>query len=68
MLPDVLQSLQSIFSGYYLQALAISTNIGKINVVKHLDKLNPNRNVGVVLAIVRIGSCQWNLINMHCLV
>ena len=46
MLPDVLQSLQSIFSGYYLQALAISTNIGKINVVKHLDKLNPNRNVG----------------------
>ena len=46
MLPDVLQSLQSIFSGYYLQALAISTTVGKISVVRHLDKLNPNRNVG----------------------
>ena len=46
MLPDVMQSLQSIFSGYYLQAMAISTNIGKIDVVKQLDKLNPNRDVG----------------------
>lgn len=44
MLPDVMQSLQSIFSGYYLQAMAISTNIGRIDVIKQLDKLNPNRN------------------------
>lgn len=46
MLPDVMQSLQSIFSGYYLQAMAISTNIGRIDVVKQLDKLNPNRDPG----------------------
>ncbi len=50
MLPDVLQSLQSIFSGYYLQALAISANVGKIDVVKHLDKLNPNRTVNTTEA------------------
>lgn len=66
MLPDVLQSLQSIFSGYYLQALAISTNIGKINVVKHLDKLNPNRNIGANIT----DSSNW-LMSMesyqHCL-
>lgn len=49
MLPDVMQSLQSIFAGYYLQAMAISTNIGKIDVVKQLDRLNPNRSVGANL-------------------
>lgn len=42
-LPDVLQSLQSIFSGYYLQAWQISANVGKIEVMRQLDKLNPNR-------------------------
>lgn len=44
MLPDVMQSLQSIFAGYYLQAMAISTNVGRISVMHHLDKLNPKRN------------------------
>ena len=43
-LPDVQQSLLSIFAGYYLQALAISTSIGKINVMRHLDRLNPTRS------------------------
>lgn len=43
-LPEVMQSMQSIFAGYYLQAIAISTNVGKIEVMRHLDKLNPNRN------------------------
>lgn len=45
-LPDVMQTLQSIFSGYYLQAMAISTNVGKVEVQRHLDKLNPHRNPG----------------------
>lgn len=42
--PDLMQSLSSIFSGYYLQAVALSVNVGKIDVVKLLDKLNPNRS------------------------
>ncbi len=54
MLPDVMQSLQSIFAGYYLQALAISSNIGRIDVIKHLDKLNPNRN-----PVDAMGSSSW---------
>lgn len=45
-LSDVQQSLLSIFAGYYLQALAVSTRIGKISVDRHLDKLNPRRDVG----------------------
>ena len=44
MLPEVMQSLNSIFAGYYLQAMAISMNVGKVEVMRHLDKLNPNRN------------------------
>lgn len=45
-LPEVQQSLLSIFAGYYLQAVAISANVGKVNVMHHLDKLNPRRNPG----------------------
>lgn len=45
-LPEVQQSLLSIFAGYYLQAVAISTSVGKIEVMRHLDKLNPRRNPG----------------------
>lgn len=42
-LPDVLQSLQSLFSGYYLQAISLTASIGNIKVIKILDKLNPSR-------------------------
>ena len=41
---EVQQSLLSIFAGYYLQAVAISTTVGKIEVRHHLDKLNPRRS------------------------
>ena len=40
---DISQSLTAIFAGYYLQAAAIATNVGKIEVIKLLDKLNPAR-------------------------
>jgi hypothetical protein len=43
---NIMQIVQSVFSGYYLQAMAISTNVGKVEVMKHLDKLNPHRNPG----------------------
>lgn len=41
---NVMQSLLTMFAGYYLQAFNISVNIGKINVRGKLDSLNPNRN------------------------
>ena len=44
-LPDILQSTQSIFVGYWLQALSLITNVGDVNVGRVLDKLNPNRKV-----------------------
>jgi len=46
MTKDVLLAITSLFSGYYLQAVAISTNIGSVNTIRLLDQLNPNRSVG----------------------
>ena len=43
-LTDILQTLLSMFCGYYLQAVACMTNVGQINVLKMLDVLNPTRD------------------------
>lgn len=43
-LTPIMQSLLSIFSGYYLQAVTLSMNVGAVNVLKTLDKLNPRRD------------------------
>lgn len=42
---DIMQSLSSIFIGYYLQAVALSVNVNQINVIRLLDALNPNRDM-----------------------
>jgi hypothetical protein len=42
-LPDVLQSLQSIFSGYYLQAVAMTAQIGGVEAGRMLERYNPDR-------------------------
>jgi hypothetical protein len=41
---EIMQSLTSLFSGYYLQAIALSVNVGRVDVIKLLDKLNPKRS------------------------
>ena len=51
-LPDVMQSLSSIFSAYYLQAVAIMTHVESVNVIKVLDTLNPQRDVADASAAV----------------
>lgn len=43
-MPDVMQSVLSIFAGYYLQAVALSAKIGGVRVTKILDRLNPDRD------------------------
>lgn len=42
--PEVMQSLASIYTGYYLQAAALSMNIGGVSVKRLLDPLNPSRS------------------------
>lgn len=41
---DVMHSLNSIFTGYYLQAMALSVDINGVNTIRQLDKLNPRRD------------------------
>lgn len=43
-LSDVLQSLVSQFSAYYLQAVSLHMNVGSVNTIQLLDQLNPNRS------------------------
>jgi len=43
-MPDISQALLSIFSGYYLQAISLLTNVNDVEVVRILDKLNPDRD------------------------
>ena len=43
-MPDVMQSLNSIFAAYYLQAISLMVNVGKVDVISILDSANPNRD------------------------
>ena len=43
-LPDVMQTLLNMFTAYYLQAIAISARIDKAEIIRTLDKLNPDRD------------------------
>lgn len=47
--PDVMQSVLSIFSGYYLQAVSMLTKVNNVEVVKILDRLNPDRDESAFL-------------------
>lgn len=40
---DVMQSLQSIFTGYLLQAIALHGSVGNTKAIKELDQFNPDR-------------------------
>lgn len=41
---DILATTLNIFTAYYLQAVNLSVNVGNINVLRTLDRLNPNRD------------------------
>jgi hypothetical protein len=48
-LPDIMQSLLNMFSGYYLQAVNKITTISDVRVAKILDRLSPDRDMEVFL-------------------
>lgn len=43
-MPDVMQSMLSIFSAYYLQAVNMLTKVNDVHVLRMLDRLNPDRD------------------------
>ncbi len=57
---DVMQSLLSIFSGYYLMAVSLSTQIGNISVLQKLGSLNPDRD-----PITEAGVTGYKLLTME---
>lgn len=44
---DVMQSLQSIFTGYYLQAVNLVCSMQTAKTVRNLERLNPHRNLNL---------------------
>lgn len=51
---DINQSVLSLFVAYYLQAVAILGKINSIEVIRILDRLNPNRDASGFLAMESI--------------
>lgn len=43
-LGDILQTANSMFAGYYLQAISMDAVVGGCSVLKRLDKFNPERS------------------------
>lgn len=43
-MPDVMQSVLSIFSAYYIQAVNLLSAVSSVKVIKTLDALNPDRD------------------------
>ncbi|MDH2154359.1 hypothetical protein [Stenotrophomonas sp. GD03657] len=54
-LTDVLHSLVSQFSAYYLQAVSLHMNVGSVNTLELLDQLNPNRGSATLLKLTGPG-------------
>lgn len=41
---DIMQATTSIYAGFYLQSIAIASNVGRVDIIRTLDKVNPNRD------------------------
>ena len=54
---EILQSLNSIFLGYYMQAVGIMVNINRIDIIGILDSLNPRRDISNANALDNLR--QW---------
>jgi hypothetical protein len=60
-MPDIQNSLLNVFSAYYLQAVNIMTKIHDIEVIRLLDRLNPDRDgTGFMLSEGKTGRHQEN--------
>jgi hypothetical protein len=65
--PDIMQSLLSIFTGYYMQAVSLLTKVGNVSVIKKLGPLNPNNNIqdNINVAYLSFESYQYKLPGLH---
>lgn len=54
-MPDVMQTLASIFTGYYLRAVSIVSNVNSAQVLRRLDVINPDRDSGAAFQHGMVG-------------
>lgn len=52
---SIMHTALNNFTAYYLQAVSLSVNVGSVNVIRLLDKLNPNRGPKSAL-----GGINWS--------
>lgn len=65
-LPDLLNTLTSVYSGYFLQAVSLMTRINDVEVVRILDRLNPDRDsTGFLLQSRMTTESAHNLLAEH---
>jgi hypothetical protein len=58
---DVLKLGLSTYTGYYMQAVSMIMNVGRIDTLKVFDSLNPNRSVGGINIKDAVWSTEnWN--------
>lgn len=62
-MPSVNQSLLSLFCAYYLQAVDILSNVKNVEVIRFLDKLNPNRDSTGFLLTDSVRNESYNYIH-----
>lgn len=55
-MPDVTSTMLNLFAAYYLQAISILTKVNNVEVVRILDRLNPNRDNTAFLQENNIGT------------
>lgn len=60
---DIMQSVLSIFSGYYLQAVSMLTKVNNVEVVKLLDKLNPDRDSSGLLLLGQVTPASESMLH-----
>lgn len=62
---DIAQALNKLMLAYYLQSVAISQKVGKVDIVRVLGKLNPDRdpleNAGMMIGVLAEESYKFAL-------
>lgn len=48
--PDVLRTLNTLFSCYYMQAIGMSINVESMTLLRNIDNLRPNRDLNSAVA------------------
>ena len=55
---DVISTATTVFTGYYLQAIALLTTVQGVAVIRELERLNPKRDANVAQFVTDVAATQ----------